>query len=359
MQHLPAPHLAAAFADWLATVADEPWRHDFYQVLRRFEAFHPQMPRLGEAARPLDEPLRVGQPAELSFAPASLHALEETPQGVPRVMQRIFGLLGPNGALPIHWTELTRERTQHHRDRALQRFLDLLTHRFALLFYRAWAQAQPVTSLDRMGDDAFLRRLMSLCGLGDEAMLRRDALGDHSKLHYAGRLGRHTRDAEGLQSWCRMQFDADVRVEPWCGHWMDLSERERTRMLPRHHQGHGQQLGRGAVLGRTVWDVQHKFRLVIGPLRWHAYLRFLPGGPDLARLQALVRSWTGLEFEWDVRLILHRDDVPRARTQSARDPAGGQLGRSTWLGRRRRPGHADDVLIDAERTLRPAMASPP
>jgi type VI secretion system protein ImpH len=27
----------------------EPWRHDYYQTLRRIEALHPQLPRLGSA----------------------------------------------------------------------------------------------------------------------------------------------------------------------------------------------------------------------------------------------------------------------------------------------------------------------
>ena len=56
---------------WLERLAAEPYRHDFYQVMRRFEARHPQLPRLGEALRPADEPLRVGQPAELTFAPGA------------------------------------------------------------------------------------------------------------------------------------------------------------------------------------------------------------------------------------------------------------------------------------------------
>jgi type VI secretion system protein ImpH len=72
-----------------------------------------------------------------------MHSLERRAGAPPRLMQRIFGLLGPNGALPLHLTEYARERAQHHGDPTFQRFLDTLTHRFALLFYRAWAEAQP------------------------------------------------------------------------------------------------------------------------------------------------------------------------------------------------------------------------
>jgi type VI secretion system protein ImpH len=249
----------------------------------------------------------------------------------------------------LHLTELARERSQQHADPVLQRFMDTLTHRYALLFYRAWAQAQPVLSLDRPEDTRFARRLGSLAGLGDEALLARDAVGDHAKLHFIGRLARQTRDADGLLTWCRSEFDVNVSIEQWRGHWMALERDERSRLRARDGQG----LGRGAVLGAAVWDVQHSFRVVIGPVPLARFVEFLPGGRDLDRLQAMVRQWVGLEFEWDVQLILLRADVPAMRLGG---PVGGdgrtKVGRTGWLGHYRRGVDADDLVIDVERTLR-------
>ena len=67
----------------------------------------------------------------------------------PRLQVRLFGLLGPNGPLPLHLTEYARERLRHAGDPTLSRFLDLFHHRFLALFYRAWAQAQPTVNHDR------------------------------------------------------------------------------------------------------------------------------------------------------------------------------------------------------------------
>lgn len=337
-----------AYRAWLATLTKEPYRVDFYQALRRIEAAHPQLPRLGEALRPIDEPLRLGQPAELDFAPASLHSVVHGSQGVPRLMQRIFGLLGSNGALPLHLTEFTRERAMHHGDPVLQRFLDTLTHRFTLLFYRAWAEAQPVLSLDRPGDKRFVNRLGALVGIGLPTLQDRDALPDISKLHFSGRLSRQVRDADGLLAWCRSEFNVPLRVEQWCGHWMPLARAERSRLGQRS----GATLGRSAVLGASVWDVQHKFRITLGPLSLAQYRRFLPGGADLLRLRSLVRHWVGLEFAWDVRLILRRQEVPRWQLGKA-SPQG--LGHSSWAGRYRQDNDPADVCLDPERS-RPAQA---
>lgn len=295
------------FEVFLAAIAAEPYRYDFYQTLRRIAASHPQVPPLGEAARPIDEPVRVAQPAELDFAPAAIHAVVRREGSPPRLMQRIFGLLGPNGALPLHLTEYARERERHHGDPTFQRFLDTFTHRFALLFYRAWADAQPTVSLDRPENKAYFNRLGSLIGIGLSSLQDRDQLPDSSKIHFAGRLARQTRDAEGLLAWIRVEFDVAASVEQWCGHWMPLMRVERTRL----GRSEGARMGRTAVLGASVWDVQHKFRITLGPLSLPQYQRFLPGGTDLARLQALVRHWLGVEFAWDVRLILKKEDVPR------------------------------------------------
>ncbi len=326
---------------WLEQVAAQPFRFDFYQAMRRFASAHPHLPPLGEALRPQDEPLRIGQPAELDFAPASLHSLLRPAGSPPRLMQRIFGLLGPNGALPLHLTEYTRDRALHHADPTLQRFLDMLTHRFALLFYRAWADAQPAVSLDRASNRTYFNRIGSLVGIGLPSLQERDALSDASKVYFAGRLSRQVRDADGLLSWLRIEFDVTVAIEQWCGHWMPLQRSERSRLGRRD----GAVLGRSTVLGSSVWDVQHKFRITMGPLTLDQYRRFLPGGKALARLQALVRHWVGIEFAWDLKLILARGEVPR----TVLGTLGCALGHASWLGHYRRARDADDLRIDVER----------
>jgi type VI secretion system protein ImpH len=44
-----------------AALAEAPHRYDFYQTLRRLECLYDSKPRWGEALRPIDEPVRLGQ----------------------------------------------------------------------------------------------------------------------------------------------------------------------------------------------------------------------------------------------------------------------------------------------------------
>jgi len=47
------------------------------------------------------------------------------------------------------------------------------------------------------------------------------------------------------------------------------------------------------IVGVWVWVRQSKFQVRIGPLGMQDYERLLPGGVSLARVVAVVRSYTG------------------------------------------------------------------
>ncbi len=331
----------AEFDAFLAAVAAEPWRFDLWQLLRRIDAHDPQLPRLGRAPRPDLEPIRVGQEPSLAFAPAQVHAFQPAADGHPPRLEILgFGLFGPNGPLPIHLTEFARERLRSHGDRTFARFVDLLHHRFTLLFFRGWADAQPTVSLDRADDDRFGGYVASLIGLGDSSLRNRDAVADHAKLHVSGHLVRETRNAEGLERILATFFRVAVRVEHWVFGWLPLAPEQRTRLGA---GGVGEKLGVGAVAGAMVPDVQSHFRLRIGPLTLDEYEAHLPGGRAFAQMLAWLRNYAGIELGWDARLVLDRDHVPRARLGGS-----GRLGCSTWMGERRVAGHADDLVLRHE-----------
>ena len=328
-------------------IAAEPYRFDLFQAMRRIESAHPNLPRLGDARRPVDEPFRFVHDTALTFAPAAITALERTEDRPPRMVQRVIGFLGPNGALPIHLTEYALDRKLHSGDETFTRFLDILLHRFGLFFYRAWARSQPTVSLDREDESPLIRHVGAWIGLGEQQARRRDALGDFPKLFFVGRLSRQVRDADGLAAWLTSHLGVVARVEQFCGHWMRLERPQRSRLMRLGQHG----VGRGAVLGESVWDVQHKFRIEIGPLRWDRFSQLLPGRAAINQLRALVRQYVGFEFVWDLRLVLARDDVPRWSLGGHRDPQVGRLGRTAWIaGRRvpRRTGDARDLVMNVE-----------
>lgn len=329
--------------DPLVQIEAQPWRHDFFHAMRWIEAYYSESPLLGTARRPTDEPVRLGQSADLSFAPSALHSVAPaTANSKPRINVRFFGLFGPNGPLPYHLTEYARHRVMHQGDASFARFADMFHHRLLLLFYRAWAQAQPTVGLDRPEEDRFSAFIGSLMGLGIAQVQHRSAAPDHAKLHYAGLYSRQVRNAEGLSHILSGYLRRPVRVEQFAGCWLDLNPSERTRIgrNSTRKKSPAATLGGGAVLGRMVWDRQHNFRVHIGPLDAPVFESLLPGGDALPAVAALVAQYVGLEFGWDLKLSLKPDQV-----RPCQPGRFGRLGWTSWMGMKNRPMAAELMLV--------------
>ena len=148
-----------------------------------------------------------------------------------------------------------------------------------------------------------------------------------------------TRPAEGLQAMLEELFQVPMQVEEYVGEWMMLPQESHLRLGLYPDSG---TLGRTATLGRRVWGGQHKFRICCGPLCLNDFKSFLPGGNSLQRLAATVRNYVGDELDWEVRLLCKGSEVPPARLGHA-----GQLGWTSWIGRRERTADAGDVILNA------------
>jgi type VI secretion system protein ImpH len=324
-----APALHALFDALQAA----PHEHDFFALLRRIEALTPQAPRFGRAARPAQEPLRLGQKAELDFAVAALAGLERGANGMPRLGVRFFGLFGPQGPMPLHLTEYVRERLRQRGDPTPERFFDIFHHRLLALFYRAWAQTQPTAQHDRPHDDRYAAWLGSAIGVSGLAPAG-DALPPTARLHQAGLLGSRSRHPEGLAKLLARHFKLPVRIEEHVPHWMRFDAADRSRLgYARNRAERGAtpaaQLGATAAVGSKVWDRQFRFRILLGPLTLAQYHAFLPGGTAWRPLREWVRQYTGLDLLWDVELCIDHHHMPDA--QLGRHV---QLGRTAWAGRR-------------------------
>jgi type VI secretion system protein ImpH len=337
---------------WLQRLAELPGRFDFHVALRRFDASHPERPRLGEAERPSEETVRIGQTPSSTFTGAELTDYEEAVEegSLARLTVGFLGMWGPNGPLPSHLTEYAHERLHQAGDPTLVRFVDVFHHRMLVLFHRAWASAQPTVSMDRPESDAFALYAGALMGLGLEATRNRGGASDFAKLYYAPLFATSARNADGLREILSDYFGMPAAVEEFVGEWLDLPEDERWHLGgPRESSA----LGRVALGGR-VWSRANRFRVLLGPLQADAFERMLPGGSGIAELSSLVRLYTNDEWDWELRLVLE----PSVSTP-IRLGGGTRLGWTTRIGSS--PGtEAVDVIVDpvTRRTRRMRRPSP-
>ena len=326
-------------------------RMDFFQVLRLLENARPDLPRIGASTRPRDDAVRFGQDPALIFHSTMLGRFTRADgEARARLAVNFFGLLGANGPMPLHITEYVRDRLRHGGDATMLAFLDVFHHRMLALFYRARAAAEPVISLDRADADRFSNFVGSLFGIGAPGMRERDAIGDFAKLHFAGLLANKTRPAAGLVTILREYFKLPFQVEQFVGHWMRLPDGAQSRLGALED---GNRLGSSLMLGRSVWDCQHKFRIVIGPLDYADYQRFMPGGESMARLLAWVKNYVGLTLDWDVRLVLKKEALPPLRLGGAT-----RMGWSTWLASSAPQRDLDQMVMNPVQVESRAESSP-
>lgn len=294
-----------------------------FQLLRLIECAHAHQARLGTAMRPSQEPIRIGQDPGLRFSSAQVNSYEPgDAMRAPRLALD-FGLLGPEGPMPLHLTEFVRARSRHRGDRTLERFLDLFHHRVSSLRYRAWAASQPAVGADRLGEDRFATYVGSLCGMARHVARGDGVLSGDQMLGAAALIGDRRRPAAGLAALLSGAFGVSVVIEPFAGQWLPVPDEAPVRLGACNRSA----LGRGHVLGRRVWDRQSKFVVVLGPLDAAQRDRLLPGAAQFARLDAWVRWYVGATLDFDVELRLTHDAAPPMRLG-----AGARLARSSWLG---------------------------
>ena len=348
------PDFRQRYASYWQRLCISPQRYDLFGTLRWIEALSVDRARIGRAAHPRDEPLRLAQAPSLSFSPTMVvRAVSGADEGAPaRLLIHGFGLFGPNGPLPLYLTEHAREATYESDGNALSAFADLFHHRSIALFYRAWADAQPTVAADRAGASPFDRYVASLIGRAlriDRAHASTPPPG--AMYFFAGHWARHTRNPEGLVRMLAHDLAVPVRLVEHIVGWLPIDQGQRTTLRttqPEHR------LGSGALLGRAVRDGQSSFRLVLGPMSLERYRTFLPDGDKAKRVAQWVREYVGVELGWTMQLELAADQVPRYAL-GAREG----LGRSVWIGRRDDAGPARDLAIDGTaRSLRGGHAPP-
>lgn len=357
----------------------KPYQFDFFQAVRLLELMSPDREPVGHNTLPDREVVRFGAHASLEFPASQIHDITRPTVKAagklrpPFMCVAFFGMHGPLGALPQHYTEIVIERLAK-KDRVLLEFFDLFNHRLLSLFYRAWEkyqfwisserammreasatanggeQLRSFVLKDRKSLDPVGQILLDLAGLGQTAaryhlserdeLKSRTGISDQTWRFYAGLLSQRHRPAASLEGMLCDYFGFTVRVKPLCGRWLQLEDQDRTRLT----RGWNTALGKETVAGKKVWEVQSKFRLSIGPLNYEQFCSLLPIGTAHHSLLQMTRFYAGQFLDFDLEAHLLSSEVPELRCGD-RKGIGPRLGWNTWLKTRGFPAPTVSVVF--------------
>jgi len=305
---------------------DDACSFEFFQAVALLHLVCSDRQPVGQFSSPDNEAVEFAVNNTLAFPASEIQSLEWPNDGPARMMVNFMGLTGPTGVLPYCYTELILER-RRAKDRALEEFLNIFNHRIISFFYRAWEKYR-FPALFARGDDLFRHHLLDLIGMGTPGLAERQALPDDALVHFAALLGSKARSAEALEEILKGYFGVPVEVEQFAGAWYRLDPSVQCRMTDEGSES--EQVGMGVVVGDEIWDQQSRARIRIGPLSMAQYQNFLPGGSAHEPLKALLKFFSNDEIDFEVMLILEREEVPRCEVGGP-DGTGPRLGWISWL----------------------------
>ena len=321
---------------------DEPWSFSFFQAVRMMKLLAPERQTPGNFGDPAAEAVRFAADPTISFPASEIQSLEKRLDAPPLMHVNFMGLFGPLGVLPVHYTAFIRERVRAG-DRTLRDFLDIFNHRMVSLFYRAWEKYRFGVPYERGERDRLTQYLLDFIGLGTPGLERRQAISDQSLVFYTGLLAQQPRSAEALRNILVDYFDVPVEVRQFRGVWrqLDLETQCSLDDSPRISSF----LGVGVVAGDEVWDQQSVVRVRIGPLDVQRYLDFLPTGTAFQPLRALTRFFSRDDLDFEVQLVLRREDAPPCELGAGGETAP-RLGWLSWGRTRMLDCDPDETVLE-------------
>ncbi|MGL4236920.1 type VI secretion system baseplate subunit TssG [Tabrizicola sp.] len=315
----------------------------FFELLRRLE--HDQL-RFGRSGGPGREPARLGQRARLSFGTRDVAGfVPGTDTTPPKVDVEVLGLLGPEGAMPLHITRWIMGRMSDRwfvsagsdaaSDTTFLDFCNLLQHRLIALYWRAWADARPEVQIEHGAGGRVQALVEALAGVGLPGAKPRSGVDTQTrlKMRHATSLGRQVYSVERLTQYLRDVLQAPITLVEFVGSWTRIPDRLQSSLGGAHAR-----LGSSTVIGARSFQRQTLVELRAGPLDLPRFVEFLTDPALTARLRHAIRHAMGREMEFNLRLVLAKDEIPEPQLGRC------QLGRTTWLSPKR-TADADDLRL--------------
>ena len=300
---------------------------EFFQAVRLLHKLRPNREGVGRDADPAREAVRFRSDTSFVFPEGDIREITVGESGMPdEMVVKLIGIASPGsfGSLPTPYVEELRRQERTLKNPAMREFFDLFNHRLIALFYRAWERSRLPVLHDLGADNAFESALFATLGLLGPAFDARMPLDQTSLLSRAGLFAMAPAPASAIESIVTSLFGVSAHVVQFLPSWYPIDAGDRSRLGAANAR-----LGVDLHLGEQVMLVQSRFRVAVGPVDRKRFLGLLPDGSEFAALSSVVRLAAGVEFDFDVQIVLAAAEVPETRLGG--DAGASQLGWTSWL----------------------------
>lgn len=250
----------------------------------------------------------------MAFASREIASIVQRPKQV-LIQARHFGMFAPYGPLPIHVTEHARTEVIARRNQAFQQFVGIVSQRFAVLHYRAWAQLKAMIGHEHDDDkNPFLRHLRQTVGV-DTALTVNPHI-QRLREAYPGTYLPGRRSLRQLNKMLAAYFAVPITITPRYAKWIDDGKQSGSQKLGK--------LG-STRIGSRFFDAQYGAHIQIGPLGAPQYQQYQRGSRRLQALVSICHDFTSHQLMLDVSLLIATEPGMAAQL------GGKSLSKDSWL----------------------------
>jgi type VI secretion system protein ImpH len=317
----------------------EPYVFNFYKAVQLLELFAGGYAP-GKGISPTQDPVHFSVRPGFGFPASEIQEIKVNGSAsAPKMAVNFMGLIGPQGVLP-DWYNTHAQDCNCRKDYCFTDFLDLFHHRLISLFYLAWKKYRLVENYSSDGSDQITGILGKLAGIGEHGQADNPIFFEYARkrlIHFCGLVSRSVPTVAAIETVVAHAVGAPVHVEQFIERLIPIHKQDRTCLGRKNST-----LKKDALCGRSIRDSSSFFRVEIGPLPWKNYMALNPRSPNLELVRKLITHLAGIEYEFEIRLIIRGPEVPAlclgSKTQA---PA---LGRTATLRRPQRP-YINDITV--------------
>lgn len=287
---------------------------DFFEFVRRLEQLSEQR-NVGKSSGFQQELVRFGQIPYLHFPESSIGSIQEKEHLL--LLVYFMGLTGVNGPLPLEYTSFIHQRSRNYYDYSVQRFNDIINHRFIGLFYRAWKANEQAVGLGKE-DGGLITAIISALGGNPSG---NPALPKFTAAAWSGLSASQCKSKDGLQEILQGFFHLPLEIREKAISSHDIPSEYRARLGQKNTT-----LGHDIQLGSSFYSCTHKFNIIFGVVTYAEGARFLPGNPGFEQLTGLVQHYLDKVMDYDLTINIETSSLPEPKLDGSL-----QLGRNIWL----------------------------
>ncbi|MDR1390976.1 MAG: type VI secretion system baseplate subunit TssG [Holosporales bacterium] len=242
-----------------------------------------------------------------------ISVVEGLKDGIAEIYTNILGIAGVEGTLPDCYVEKFILFNRESK-RAVIDFFSMFNNRMLTLRYMHMKR-QNVESLSIPLEKSLIGNIMlSLSGFGfniPAASRSQFSIPERFKVSAQNLFWRKTRSSSGLKTMLSSFFNLPIKIDQFIGGFTEIDKSEQTAVGA--GKGKYNVLGKNSILGNKIWNSAKGIEIVIGPLNFETYTKFLPkksprdqAASFLQKMKEIIRMYVPHEIEVNLRFFLEK-----------------------------------------------------